>query len=83
MSGKVELSRITVDIPKTDHKKLKTIAALQGRSMRLVIIRSIEEYLSRAKMPNKETLKVMKDIENGEGLVQAADAADLFKKLGI
>ena len=81
MSTKNELSRITIDIPKIDHKKLKAIAALTGKSMREIIITSIEEHLKAAKILNKETRKAIEDAEKGKGLTKAANAADLFKKL--
>lgn len=78
-----ELSRITVDIPKIDHKKLKAMAALTSRSMREIIIASIEEYLSSTKKPNKITLKAIEETEKGIGLTTSKDIKDLFKKLGI
>jgi hypothetical protein len=83
MKIKNELSRITVDIPKIDHKKLKAMAALTSRSMREIIVASIEEYLSSAKNPNKVTLKAIEDAEKGKGLTASKDVKDLFKKLGI
>lgn len=48
MSTKSELSRITIDIPKEDHKRLKALAALEGKSMRELIIESIEERILAA-----------------------------------
>jgi hypothetical protein len=83
MNTKNELSRITIDIPKIDHKKLKAIAALTGKSMREIVTQSIEELLKKTKVLNKETRKAIEDIEKGKGLTKAANAADLFKKLGI
>ena len=81
MNTKETLSRITIDIPIESHKRLKVMATLLGKSMREIVVESIEERLN--KYPNKETLKTIKDIENKKGLVEAVDAADLFKKLGI
>ena len=83
MSTKTDLSRITIDIPKIDHKKLKAMAALTGKSMREIVIESIEEHLRSAKYPNKTTLKAIEDAEKGKKLESATDAAHLFKKLGI
>lgn len=60
MRTKNELSRITIDIPAIDHKKLKAVDDL-----------------------NKESLKRVKNIEQGKNLVQADSLEDLFKKLGI
>lgn len=82
MNKESKLSRITVDIPQESHKRLKTLAALQGRSMRDIIIESIEHHL-HSTIPNKETLKAIRDVEKGKNLIEATDTADLFKKLGI
>ena len=83
MDIKKDLSRITIDIPKVDHKKLKAIAAILGKSMKEIVIESIEEYLSSSKIPNKKTLKAIADTQEGKGLIKTKDAQDLFKKLGI
>jgi len=47
MHQKKKLSRITLDIPQEDHKKLKTIAAVLGKSMRELIIESLQELLKK------------------------------------
>lgn len=85
MSTKAELSRITIDIPKVDHKKLKAFAALHDKSMREVILELIEGYLgcSKSHEPNKKTQSAVKNIEKGKDLVKAKNAEDLFKKLGL
>jgi predicted DNA-binding protein len=78
-----DISRMTIDIPKKFHKQLKTLSALLGKSMREIVTESIENHLKNAKMPNKETIKAIKDFESGKGLKRAKNAEDLFKKLGI
>lgn len=87
-----ELSRITIDIPKIDHKKLKALAALLGTSMRELIIESIEERLAKQReeaecpydhTPNEETLRVIRNVKQGKNLVRAKDMKDLRKKLGV
>ncbi len=83
MNIKKDLSRITIDIPKEDHKKLKAMAAILGKSMREIVIESLEQHLSSSKTPNNKTLKVIADAHHGKGLTTAKDAEDLFKKLGI
>jgi DNA-damage-inducible protein J len=35
------------------------------------------------KIPNKTTLKAMKDAEEGRNLTECKDAEDMFRKLGI
>ena len=85
MSAKTELSRITIDIPKIDHKKLKALAALQDKSMREIIIELIEGHLSCSKShyPNKKTQKALANVEKGKNLVVTENVDELFKKLGM
>lgn len=83
MHARADLSRITIDIPKESHKRLKAMAAILGKSMREIVIESIEKNLYNPKIPNKQTLRAIKAVENKKGLVKAKNAADLFKKLGI
>jgi ribosomal 50S subunit-associated protein YjgA (DUF615 family) len=83
MDGKRELSRITIDISTANHKRLKALAAILGKSMRDIVVDSIEEHLHKVKIPNKKTLQAIANIETGKDLIQAKDAKDLFKKLGI
>ncbi len=35
------------------------------------------------KIPNKNTLRAMRDAEEGKNLIERKDAEDMFKKLGI
>lgn len=83
MSTKNELSRITIDIPKIDHKRLKAMSAIIGKSMQTIVRELIEEGLKSSHYPNKTTIKAIKDAQQGKGLVKSASVEDLFKKLGI
>ncbi|MFA6263138.1 MAG: hypothetical protein WCW33_01140 [Candidatus Babeliales bacterium] len=83
MNMRAEQSRITIDLPKSSHRKLKAMAAILGKSMREIIIESIDEHLYKQPSPNKKTLKAIKDTEKRKGLVEAQSVNDLFKKLGI
>lgn len=88
---KNELSRITVDIPSSMHKKLKALAAHKRVSMRRIIEELIDLRLStqdegeclHGHIPNKKTAKALKDAEAKKGLKKYKNAKDLFKKLGI
>ena len=73
----------TVSIPKETHKRLKTIAVILGKSMREIVIESIEDHLYKTDFPNKETLKAIKRVEKGKDLIEAENAEVFFKKLGI
>lgn len=81
MNSRNNLSRITIDIPEVDHKKLKAVAALLGKSMREIVIKSIEEYLD--KYPNKKTLQAIQDVDNEIGLEKVDDVRKWIEKLGI
>lgn len=56
MIQKNELARITVDLPLNLQKKLKAVAALQGKSMREVVIGSIEKELKTIKWTDGQSL---------------------------
>jgi len=49
MNTKTNLSRITIDIPEEDHKQFKAFAAVQGKSMRELVVESIQKHLKRQK----------------------------------
>lgn len=76
-SPKNDLSRIIIEIPKEQHRRLKSRAAILGKSMREVILEALEATdmcLHSDHYPNKETLKSLKNIEKGKNLSHA----DLF-----
>ncbi len=56
MFQKNDLARITVDLPMKLQKKLKAIAALQGKSMREVIIDALEQELRSTNNATKQSL---------------------------
>ena len=80
---KTNSTRISIDIPKAMHKKLKDTATFLGKSMREIIIESIEGYIVKSKSLNKKILKLIEETEKGIGLIKCKDTNDLFKKLGI
>jgi predicted DNA-binding protein len=45
MSVRSDVSRMTIDIPKKSHKQLKALSVVLGKSMREIVIESIEDYL--------------------------------------
>lgn len=77
------LFRITIDIPNEDHKRLKALAAVLGKSMREIVSEWIHGNLYSENTPNAETMKAIDSVEKGNGLIEAKDAQDLFRKLGI
>ncbi len=83
-----ETFRFTIDLPIEEHKRLKTLSALHGKSMRDFIVEALEKYYRDEKhplinVPNAETVKAIEEAERGEGIVTCNSIEDLFKKLGI
>lgn len=83
MYAKNYLSRMTIDIPIEDHKRLKALAAVLGKSMREIVAEWIHGNLYSENTPNAETLNAIKNVEEGKDLIEAKDVQDLFRKLGI
>lgn len=83
MSSNSSLSRMTLDIPSEDHKRLKALAAVLGKSMREIVAEWIHGHLYSENIPNAETMEAIESIEKGKNLVEAKNIEDLFRKLGI
>ena len=81
-SDQADLSRLTIDISKKTHTRLKAMAALQGKSMREYVSDLIRKAVYN-KIPNQETLQAIADVEEEKDLVKSKDAIDLFDKLDI
>lgn len=81
-------TRVTVDIPTVDHKKLKMLAAYYGKSMREIFVELLEKGLEEYQecmedhTPNAVTKKALDNVKVKKGLKKASSAEDLFKKLG-
>lgn len=90
MADKNNLSRITIDIPTVEHKRLKSISVLTGKSMRSIVADLIEAGLKDYKeqpcqyshIPNKKTKQAIEDTKK-ENSTRYKNSADLFKKLGM
>ena len=81
-------TRVTVDIPTADHKKLKMLAAFHGKSMREIFVELIEHGLEHYQecpenhKPNEITRKALENVKTRKGLKKATTVEELFKKLG-
>jgi len=80
-------TRVTVDIPTRDHKKLKVLAAYHGKSMREIFVELIERGLegypecSHEHTPNEVTQKALENVHASKGLQKAYTVEELIKKL--
>jgi len=87
MNKKEEIFRITVDIPKNEHKRLKTISALTGKTMRELVIEGIG-YIDIAciesdHIPNEETRKAIEQTRQGKNLIKGKEAEAIKKIFGL
>lgn len=80
-------TRVTVDIPTVDHKRLKLLAAYHGKSMREIFIELIEQGLEHYEdcsldhTPNEKTKKALENVKAKKGLKKFASIADLLRDL--
>lgn len=76
-------SRLSIEVPAYMHKQLKTMAALNGVSVKELVISCLDEHLLSSNIPNEETLQAFEETDKGEGLITCKDVGDLFDKLGL
>jgi hypothetical protein len=81
-----ETTRITVEIPKTDHRRVKMFAAAEGKSMKTIFIEILEKGLEnyseslKSTEPSEVTKKIVKKKKKQEFLDKIpAREAWLFK----
>jgi hypothetical protein len=79
------ITRVTLDIPTVDHKKLKMLAAFYSKSMREVFVELLERGLEKyeeecpfSHEPNATTKKAIENVKKRRGLKKAASVEDLF-----
>jgi len=79
------ITRLSIDLPSEDHKKLKMITTYLGLSIRDYVIQCVYEHMKTdaANVINKLTEKTFQKTDQNEDIIKANDASDLFKKLGI
>lgn len=76
-------TRMTVDVPDPQHRRLKAIAALRGVPMKQIILECIDRELYSQNIPNAETVKVFQETDAGKNLYHYEEVDEMFKKLGI
>ena len=74
-------ARLTIDLPKTEHKRLKMAASMMGTSIKGLVLMSVDEFMHRK--PNKVTVKAIRQSDAGKNLKKFDSLDDLFEDLGI
>jgi hypothetical protein len=81
MQMSTKTARLTIDLPRAEHKRLKMAAHMMDTSMKDLVLMSVEEFMQRK--PNKVTMKAIKQSEEGKNLKKCDSLEDLFEDLGI
>jgi hypothetical protein len=76
-------ARMTLDVPISEHKKLKAMAAFMGISLKDLVLSCLRDHLLSENVPNEETLKAFKETDKRKGLVHCEDFNDFVKKIGF
>jgi hypothetical protein len=74
-------ARLTIDLPASEHKRLKMAASLMDVSMKQLVLMSVDDFMQ--KKLNKVTEKALKQSKLGKNLKKFDNLDDLFNDLGI
>ena len=78
----IKTTRMSIDVPLKDHKRIKIFAAAEGASIREFVIECIHERIYPERHPNKKTLAAMAAARKGK-TAKAKDFDDLCNQLGL
>lgn len=78
----IKTTRMSIDIPLKDHRRIKVLAAAEGATLRQFVIECIRERIYSEKTPNRKTVKAMADARKGR-TKRAKNFDDLCEQLGI
>lgn len=83
MSTKNNIARLTIEIPKPLHKKIKRMATDYEISLKQIVIDALEslDCPHGSHEPNDETLRVIKEAKNKKNLVSEQEGKDFLKQL--
>ncbi len=74
-------SRLTIDMPSSEHKRLKMVASMMKTSMKELVLMSVENFMERKF--NKKTEKALRDAEKGKNLKKFATLKEFYEDLGV
>lgn len=74
-------SRLTIDIPASEHKRLKMAASLMDISIKQLVLMSVDDFMQ--KKFNKVTEKAIKQSRTGKNVKKFSTLDELFEDLGI
>ena len=78
-----DTTRMTIDLPDEEHRKLKAIAALRGVSMKAIILECLNKELYSDNIPNDITQKTLKESDKNKNVNYYNDLNELREKLDL
>ena len=75
------ISKLTIDLPIMQHKRIKMAASMMGVTIKNLLLMSFENFMHRKL--NKVTEKALKLAEQKKGLKKFNTLDELFEDLGI
>ena len=77
-------TKLTIEMPKNEHKKLKALAAALGLTIKDLVLDCLRSNVLYSKNePNTETLKVFHNTDSGKNLKSFKNADEFLKDLGL
>lgn len=81
---------LTIALKKKQYQKLQAIAEIEEKTIEEIVCRFVDQNTKTDRpgcpyshVPNKKTIRAIKNVKNKKNLVKAETLDDLFKKLGI
>jgi len=73
------IARLTIDLSKGDHKKIKTAANAMEITMKDLVILSVTAFINRK--PNKVTEKALHQVKTGKGIKKFDSLKEMLEDL--
>jgi hypothetical protein len=85
MPARPEKSRLTVECTLEEKTYIKMLATKSHKTISEFLLSYVRPDLpiTEKKKPNKETLKVMQDIEEGKDVISCDSMDDFWEELGV
>lgn len=74
-------ARLTIDLPASEHKRLKMAASMMDMTMKQLVMMCVDDFMQ--KKLNKVTEKALKQSKIGRNLKKFDNLDELFDDLGI
>lgn len=76
-------TRLSVEISKTEHKKLKILADMNDMTLREFVLSILDPILHPKKNPNQTTLDAIENTEKGIGIKTYENLDQMWENIGL